>query len=458
MAIVDLPEEAIADVGDVKSCTTEYVRERQSRLISERAVREKNQEILKLQREKAALLGDAKNRAKFFDKRLLHPVISLPPVAWAIATMLAVLIMIDRRTGWARRPNLSLKFAADKGTDIWAAPSEVNAAGVGDCAKFVRQTGAFFGDEVGCAKIPGGGWHVWLRAAGKIIDPCVNRGMGPVPPSVYANGTYVPIPREAMARPRFQANLESSELEAIEQLDELQLAEPPPWPTLDFDEEVSGIELENVENEDVGEVFAEGEVAGLPAIIDETNQHEVSGTATTVATGIQIVGAVGSLVAAAYGGPAAAVAVNGVATLAASEVAKLDQQTKKKNTKPDTAQLHKAALAAAARATGEERKAALAVAAVTSDKPHVRKMVWTRLMVPRKDDKNQTDRARIEAALVTLKELGYGVRLDKNETPAPEPGATEDEANQQGVGLWQDIGLWHEMTEPDCPGTCGVAR
>lgn len=426
------------DVGDIKSCTTEYVRERQSRLISERAVKEKNQEIMKLQREKAALMGDVQNKAKFFDKRLLHPVISIPPVAWAIATLLAVLIMIDRRTGWARRPSAKLKFAPDKGTDIWAAPTEVNAALSGDCAKFVRQTGAYIGDEVGCAKIPGGGWHVWLRAGTRIIDPCVDRGMGGVPMEIYASGTYVPIPQERRVKPRYQPEVSTDELDAIEQLDALQLEEPPPWPTLELDDEVSGVELVEVEEDDVGE-FAEGEVAG---------------TAKDVATGIQIVGAVGSLVAAAYGGPAAAIAVNGVATIAATEVAKLDEQEKRKTTKPSRAQLHKAALARAAEATGEERRAALAVAAVTSEKPSVRRAVRQRLVLPRKDDTKQTDRARLEAALVTLKELGYDLNYGQSE---PTTSASE-EAPQGEVGLWYDIGLWSEIQEPACPGTCGAAR
>lgn len=511
-----------SDVGVVRSCPQEYARERQSRLISERAIKEKNREIQKLQREKAALLKDQNNKKKFFDKRMLHPIVSIPPVAWAIATLLAVLIMIDRRTGWARRPVNGLKFKPDVGTDLWSSPSEVNAALSGDCAKFVRQTGAFIGDEVGCAKIPGGGWHVWLRAGGKIIDPCVQRGMGPVPGNVYLMGTYVPIPRERLAMPREEAPFLSDEAVAVDEYDTFELDEPPPWPTIEDDNEVSGYELVDADGEDtsdVGEVDSNGQdVAGLQSMVeswramlhdfmqylrkawryreptptgdvgasplaieeiveqflqqlqqngfttpnnlppnpmaktqDSAKSNDVSGTASQVATGIQIAGAVGSLVAAAYGGPAAAAVVNGAATLAATEVAKLDADVRKTTSKPTRTHLHEAALAKAKRSTGEERKSAVAIAVVTSDKPSVNTVVRKRLRLPRLEEKQPEERARLEAALVTLGRLGY---LERPEQPSSDDNGLNEQFSSEGA----EVGLWSNIPEPACPGTCGSAR
>jgi hypothetical protein len=127
---------------------------------------------------------------------VIHPIVSVPSDARAIAEALAGVVRADQRGGELAELGTDVGFQADAVFDQWRAPSETKARGVGDCANLLRagvgQAGP--GARVGVVRVPGGGWHAFLvRADGSVLDLAAERGMGLPGPDVYEGAAVAPV-------------------------------------------------------------------------------------------------------------------------------------------------------------------------------------------------------------------------------------------------------------------------
>ena len=438
-----------ADVGragaaDSMGAANAWRREKRNHDLTKAQLRREQAERRKVEAAAKRCQTTENQRKRFFDRRLLHPVVSLPPDPLAIAQMLALLIAIDRRTGFARRSLPGLRFERDQGMDLWSAPSEVLSAGVGDCAKFVRQEGAFRGTAVGCVRLLRG-FHVWLRDAnGTIIDVCVERGMPRPAPEVYSRGVYAPI---ATAPLRIPAQIIDTPPQAVDEPEmEQQVPEnwdEPSWPTFDDTDEI--------------------DIAGTEELVEIDNDEDVSGAAATAAAVVGLAGAVGSILGTVYGGPAAGAAVGAVANGAANLVASFEQQAppRRSNRVPDKRSaegLHAQAVARArASADPQDALLAAALAAVSSENPKALEALRNRLRQPRTADPNPNSRLAIEAALVTLAKAGYDVPI-KHHRPRFRFSRAQVEAARARYNATDEPlveGVFDATNyEPGCPGTC----
>lgn len=445
--------DADQDVGRVELATTALRRERNDHMWTKRQLRAEKQ--ARKNAEARAKGCDVENaqRRKFFDRRLLHPVVSVPPDPWAVATILAALISVDRKTGFARQPVPGIRFVRDQGIDLWSAPTEVNSARIGDCAKFVRQEGAFRGVAVGCARLPRG-FHVWLRAAnGTIIDVCVERGMPAVPASIYAAGVYAPITVNALKIPSPLVNnteiaesFDESEMENAALSDEFGA----PGPAFD----------------DVDEI----DIAGIDDLTDVLSEAEqdVSGAAKTAASIVGLAGAIGGALATAYYGQSAGAAVGLVANGAANLIGSMETQAPAKPSlrapdKRSVDALHQQATAKAKAAIDpNEKMLAAALAAVTSDNPTILDALKRRMAIPRATDPNPALRMLLEANLVGLAKSGYDVPVKHHrlqfsremvEAVRRQASPPPPETFVEGVDLSD---LARQLEDPGCPGTCSI--
>jgi len=447
--------DAASDVGRVESAVTAYRREKSNHDWTKRQLRAEKQARKNAEARAKGCEVEHAQRRRFFDRRLLHPVVSLPPDPWAVATMLATLIAIDRKTGFARQAVPGIRFARDVGLDLWSAPTETNSARIGDCAKFVRQEGAFRGGSVGCARLPRG-FHVWLRsAAGAIIDVCVERGMPAPPASVYAAGVYAPIPVNPLKMP--SPLLETPEV--VESFDEAEMESS----TVSDEFGAPGPGFDDVDDVDT---------AGVDelTVLSEDAENDVSGAASTAAAVVGLAGAIGGALTTAYYGQTAGAAVGLVANGAANLIGSMESQAPAKPSPraPDKRAvdaLHKQAVAKASAAIDpNEKLLAAALAAVTSDNPAILDALKKRLQVPRATDPNLALRMVLEAHLVGLTKSGYDVpikhhrlRFSREMVEAARqrssPVVEQPETFVEGVDLSD---LAQQLEEPGCPGTCSI--
>lgn len=442
--------EAEGDVGRVERLDTAYRKLKNDYNFQTRQLRTARADKLRAEKAAKSCNTEKAQKARFFDRRLLHPVVSLPPNPWAIATLLATLIAIDRRTGQTRRPVPNLRFEKDKGLDLFSAPSETNQARVGDCAKFVRQDGAFRGKAVGCARVPGG-FHVWLQGEnGEILDSCVDRGMAPVPASVYRSGVYVAIAQiqsPALGRVPATDFGFGDDLAEMESMYDLPWDEMLPFPTMeDADADIFGFDVvdENVDGS-TGDAFA---------------------------SLVGVAGAIGSVLATAYGGPAAGAAVATVAQATAGAISAIDQDVPKnlppKQRRRAVAQAARRNLAAAKNSTTKATKrglrfdvTAVAMVAATSEDPAVIKKVRDRLATPREHDPNPQYRMALEACVIGLRKSGHTLPMsiqDEPEYEEPEPDTVAG-YNQILPDIFESVdGIEEDLLDfvPACPGTCAV--
>lgn len=444
-------QESAEEVGKVESLNTAYRRLKSNYDFQTRQLRAARADKIRFEREAQSCATEKKQKARFYDRRLLHPVVSVAPTPWAIATLLATLITIDRQTAQARRALPGLRFEKDKGVDLFSAPSETNQARVGDCAKFVRQEGAFRGVAVGCARVPGG-FHVWLQGSqGEVIDVCVDRGMQPVPAAVYATGVYAPIAGQiklgalgALADVSQEAADDYTEMESMF---ELPWDQESPWPTIeDASADIFGVE------------FADDSSDGQ-------NQN-VAGTASTIASIVGVAGTIGAALATAYGGPALGATVSGVANATAGAIAQIEQEVPKGLPRKER---RRAVARAAASHLSKARAAgpsgapagkglrfdatAVAMVAATSEDPKVIAKVRARLKTDRNKDPNPQYRMALEAAVLGLHSAGYDLPIvDKPQDEAAESFIYEPPEVSEHVEGFEMVPEY----VPDCPGTCGV--
>ncbi|AUX43818.1 uncharacterized protein SOCE26_052730 [Sorangium cellulosum] len=422
----------------------------------------------------------------------MRPIVNIPSDPLCIAEVLAALCRADIRAGVAV-PLDGLVYREEE-RDTWEDPKELRRKGSGDCDAIVRAELGHAGAAVGCVRSGPRSFHVFVFDEwGEVDDVCVRRGM-PRPDKAVYEGAAVAVVRPHVWR-RARAWQKLSELvrsratevqrgQLTAQLRTVALQHTQDWPDLKARAEA----LYPWTRGRLPAVAAAADAMRVAGPEEAGDAHEDPGVTAPAPDGAEVSGFWGDVtravgVVAAGVVSIAATPAAGAVVVAASNAAGniVDQVTKRDTPKPhpkdktrkETTGVHQAAVEIARKpdATPEEKKAAAAVAAVTSPDPAVQAKVRARIKLPIGQDPNLADRTSLLAAYAGLQAAGYRPPLEVDRAgPAPaRPAGGQQPCKPRVIVVQPEDVIWEEADvagftrelealslRAGCPGSCAL--